>query len=189
MGAAFLIWKFDYLNIKFFALCVFCSSLVHVQVGFLLCSLIFPLADTVFNFSSWSFPYPWLAMTSSGEGFSWMCLSAWYSSMTFPIIGEFFLMVCKQRFASDIRWLLMLIEPVQSCRSFVAIYLGHFMTARRAWFWTNWSFSWWTSAALMKLTLPYSNIGKMIDLYRLIIVLGSGFLESDDRCLRRLSLL
>ena len=75
---------------------------------------------------------------------------------------ELFRIASSLRLANEVKWLLIGSNPVQSWRSFVLVYLGLFITTRRAMFWSSCSFSMWTSAALTKHMLGYSKMGRII---------------------------
>ena len=100
-------------------------------------------------------------------------------------MGEFCLIVSSLSLAKEIRCSLTESNPVQSWRSFMLIYLGFFVTTRKAMFCRSCSFSIWTSAALMMHTLPYSKTGMITDLYRCATICGLGFFASEAILLSR----
>ena len=70
--------------------------------------------------------------------------------------------------------------PLASCKSAVVMYAGKLRIEQSAWFWSTCIFSMWHSAALTTQTLPYSNIGRIIDLYNLTSSVGFDFLDKPD---------
>ena len=120
-----------------------------------------PLEQLLRSWCLWRISYDAAYMMSNGDAFSWMCLTLWYSSMTYCNMGEFLCIVSRRLPVCVIKCCFIGYEPVQSCRYLIAIYRGLLMTFQCLILEDLYS-AMWTSTKFTKLIEPYSKIERTI---------------------------